>query len=147
VVEVLDPVCRLMEPMPENVPIDSFPETQEWSHDIQPQALICHVVTLVHTLICQSSMAFLVGFYRLDAPWTIRKSSISLLKSILKKPEQPVALAQILNKYCRKYCGCSSSSWNHNKIGFCLCPNSAQPLIFQCFQFSTSRLPTASMLR
>ena len=31
----------------------SFPETQEWSHEIQPQALICHVVTLVHTLICQ----------------------------------------------------------------------------------------------
>ena len=85
--------------------------------------------------ICQSSLAFLVGCYCLRAPWAIRKSRISFLKSTLKKPQQPVALGQIL--YCRKCCRRPASfqlvESEQNRI-LSFCPNSAQSPIFQCFR-------------
>ena len=140
----------------------SLPDTQEWSDEIRPQIIfssssICDkhmpcLTPLVHTSssIYQSSLAFLFGCYLLRTPWTIRKSRSPFSKGTLKKPKQPVALARILNKRCRRKCcmmrtaNCQLVVSGQNRI-LSLCPSSAQS---PCSNASDdSVLPSASMLR
>ena len=94
-----DAAGRLLEPRPENVPIQLL-GTQEWSHQIKLQIHICGRHVMSQLLLCahypftNKVWQSLLVKCRLRAPWWIRNSRLFLLKSILEKPEQPVALAQ-----------------------------------------------------